>query len=216
MLTAALRMAASWRHRLVGTLRTTRIARVAGRDWVVLPEVFDPGLFLTGPILADAVRDEVRPPQTWLDLGCGTGLAGVLAALGGARATAVDIDPRACRNAAVNARLHGVDLEVVHGDWLAPLGGRRFDRVAFNPPFFRGDPDSPRDGAWRQPDLVERIPDLLDRSVAHDGAAVLVLSDLGACPAMRRALEPGWTFRALARRRWLGETLTAWRLARRE
>lgn len=214
MLDSALRVLTSWRHRIRGTRRSTRVVRVADRDWVVMPGVFDPALFLTGPILAAGVRAEVRPDQTWLDLGCGTGIAGVLAALSGARATAVDIDPIACRNTAVNARLHGVEVEIAPGSWLAPVAGRRFDRVALNPPFYDGEPRDTRDAAWRQPDLVRRLPSLLRDCVAPGGAAVLVLSDVGVCPAMKAALvADGWVLAPLVQRRWRGEELTAWRVS---
>ncbi len=52
-----------------------------------------------------------------LDMGCGTGVLGILAArCGAAYVRAIDIDDWACRNAAENAALNGVTLDIACGD----------------------------------------------------------------------------------------------------
>jgi ribosomal protein L11 methyltransferase len=52
-----------------------------------------------------------------LDMGCGTGVLGILAArCGAAYVRAIDIDDWACRNAEENAALNGVTLDVACGD----------------------------------------------------------------------------------------------------
>lgn len=45
-----------------------------------------------------------------LDLGCGSGIAGIAAALAGAEVIVVDLDPNAVRAATLNARLNGVTV----------------------------------------------------------------------------------------------------------
>jgi ribosomal protein L11 methyltransferase len=68
-----------------------------------------------------------------LDVGGGTGILGVAAALLGARpVTVVDIDAEAVESARHHAQLNGVDVHVVRGDGGLPLAGGRFDLVLAN------------------------------------------------------------------------------------
>ena len=50
----------------------------------------------------------IRPGDTVLDVGCGTGLLGIAAALMGADVLGVEIDPSAVERARANAELNGV------------------------------------------------------------------------------------------------------------
>jgi len=69
------------------------------------------GLALAQHLLAG--KEEVRD-KTVLDLGSGSGVAGIAAAMAGAqRVIACDIDPDACLATAVNAELNGVAVDVI-------------------------------------------------------------------------------------------------------
>jgi release factor glutamine methyltransferase len=74
-----------------------------------------------------------------VDVGTGTGaIALALAArLPQARVTAIDLSPEALALAAENTALNGLAdrMELLEGDLLAPVAGRRFDLVASNPPY---------------------------------------------------------------------------------
>ncbi|MDP9256860.1 MAG: peptide chain release factor N(5)-glutamine methyltransferase [Actinomycetota bacterium] len=74
-----------------------------------------------------------------VDVGTGTGaIALALAArLPEASVTAIDVSPDALALASENAALNGLEerVELLHGDLLAPVAGRRFDLVASNPPY---------------------------------------------------------------------------------
>jgi hypothetical protein len=73
-----------------------------------------------------------------LDLGTGCGVQ-ALHLCGHARSvTATDISQRALRFAATTAALNGLDWELLAGDLLGPVAGRRFDLVVSNPPFIVG------------------------------------------------------------------------------
>ena len=68
-----------------------------------------------------------------LDIGSGTGILAVAAALLGTRhVTAVDIDAEAVESARLHARLNGVDVQVVQGDGGLPFARGRFDLVVAN------------------------------------------------------------------------------------
>ena len=70
--------------------------------------------------------------KTVLDLGCGTGVLGILAARSGASAVyAVDNDPEAIANTKENAGINLVRLETLCGE-LCNLGNQQFDVILAN------------------------------------------------------------------------------------
>ncbi|HQR44755.1 MAG TPA: methyltransferase [Thermoanaerobaculia bacterium] len=95
--------------------------------------------FVLGPgpvtrLLADlTIR---RPAGSTLDLCCGAGVLGLLAAAHSERVVATDLSPRAVAFARFNAELNGVgNVETAEGDLFAPVRGRRFDLILCNPPY---------------------------------------------------------------------------------
>jgi release factor glutamine methyltransferase len=124
-----------------------------------------------------------------LDLGCGSGAAGVAAARRGCAVTAVDINPSAVRCTRINALLNEVDLDVRQGDLFAPVTAERFDVVLFNPPYYRGVPRDGLDHAWRSMDIPERFASQLMSHLSPGGHALLVLSSDGERETFLHALE---------------------------
>lgn len=94
---------------------------------------------------AGFLRDSLPPPeqrQGWrvLDIGCGSGAGGLLAArlCADAVTTLNDINPLALRYAAINAAAAGVQVELALGDALASVAGD-FDLIVSNPPYLVDD-----------------------------------------------------------------------------
>lgn len=79
-----------------------------------------------------------RPVATAVDIGTGGGVQALALSEHAGRVTATDVLPRAIRFAATNAALNGVEWELLTGDLLEPVRGRRFDQVVCNPPFIVG------------------------------------------------------------------------------
>jgi methylase of polypeptide subunit release factors len=79
-----------------------------------------------------------RPVGSALDLGTGCGVQALHLATHAGRVTATDVSERALRFAATTAALGGMDWELLQGDLVAPVAGRRFDLVVSNPPFVVG------------------------------------------------------------------------------
>ena len=74
----------------------------------------------------DWIERYIRPGQTVLDVGTGTGILAITALLCGARdALAVDIDPTAVRVAAENVRINGLEGRVTcrQGDLISAVDG---------------------------------------------------------------------------------------------
>lgn len=117
-------------------------ARLRGRDWTFLT---DRGVFARGGVdpgtrlLIEAMR--IAPADDVLDIGCGYGAVGLVAAAlaPAGRTVLVDVNERAVGLAAENARRNGLtNIEVLQGDGCGPVAGRRFDVAATNPPIRAG------------------------------------------------------------------------------
>jgi ribosomal protein L11 methyltransferase len=96
----------------------------------------DPGLaFGTGShpttrLCLDWLEANLRPRESVLDYGCGSGILAIAAArLGGVDVHGVDVDPQAIEASRVNAALNGVDATFATSADLRP---RRFDVVVAN------------------------------------------------------------------------------------
>jgi 16S rRNA (guanine1207-N2)-methyltransferase len=117
-------------------------ALLRGRTWAFLTDrgVFGhKGVDAGTRLLIDTMV--VRPGDDVLDLGCGYGPVGIVAATlaQDGRVVMIDINERAVALAAENARRHGLaNVEVMQGDGLELLAGREFDVIATNPPIRAG------------------------------------------------------------------------------
>ncbi|MFT7620625.1 MAG: HemK-related putative methylase [Planctomycetota bacterium] len=70
-----------------------------------------------------------------LDLGCGTGLLGIQAAMAGANVIATDLDPEAIRLSERNATENGVKLDIRFGSLFDPIKAHeKFDLILANLP----------------------------------------------------------------------------------
>ncbi|MBB4684821.1 methylase of polypeptide subunit release factors [Amycolatopsis jiangsuensis] len=105
-----------------------------------------------------------RPVGSLLDLGTGNGVQALHATRHARRVTATDVSARALALAAGTFRLNELDVELLRGEWFAPVARRRFDQVVCNPPFVVGPP---------RVDYTYR-----DSGLAGDDASALVVRQL--------------------------------------
>nr|WP_225925004.1 methyltransferase [Pseudonocardia abyssalis] len=156
-----------------------------------------------GASLTLASATDRRPVGTLLDLGTGCGVQALHATRHARSVTATDVAPRALALAAATFALNGLDVELLDGPWLAPVAGRRFDRIVSNPPFVPGPArvdyvyrDSGRAGDDALAALVADLP----AHLADGGVAQLLGSWL-------HVRGEDWPDRV---RSWLPEGVDAW------
>lgn len=94
---------------------------------------FGSGHHQTTHMMIQHLLEDFRPGESFLDMGCGTGVLAILASkMGAGSVTAVDIDEMAYENCRDNMALNSVpDMEVILGGSSA-VAGRKFDVVAAN------------------------------------------------------------------------------------
>ncbi len=106
--------------------------------------------------------DELRPTDSVLDCGTGTGILALAALRTGARTVVgLDVDPIACRSARANARRNGLAERVVCGSLEAIRAGASFDIVVANI-------------------LVSGLDPWLPRLVGHTGRRLILAGHLEA------------------------------------
>jgi release factor glutamine methyltransferase len=192
-----------------------RVERVHGLPFMVTPSVFNPKVPRTGEFFASQLGPALDREWEVLDMGTGSGVCAVFAALYARRVVAVDINPAAVRCAVINSLLNGLHdkIDARHGDLFEPVHGERFDLVLFNPPFLRGAPRDPRDSAWRSTDVAERFAAGLAAHLKPGGSALVLLSTFGDGRAFLREFQhQGFKITVFAERRFVTERLTLFRL----
>lgn len=199
------------------------VERVAGRDFVVLPDVFNPVLFRTGKYLAEYLRELPQagfaPDGTRLralDVGTGCGIHAIFAENLGYRVDAIDINESAISCARMNLVLNdceaGVDIHM--GDLFDPVIGRRFDLVICSLPKFRGKPTTAFEIGWRSTDVIERFAATLPEVLKRDGFALVLLTTHGDDEGMLTALLDAGLAVSVADRRHYGvEIMTIYRVS---
>jgi ribosomal protein L11 methyltransferase len=103
-------------------------------ELVIEPKMaFGTGNHETTTLVAEQILDMELTGKTVLDMGCGTGILGMLASLKGAeRVVAIDIDSWAFESTVENARLNNIpNLEAKQGD-ASLLGNETFEIIFAN------------------------------------------------------------------------------------
>lgn len=125
-----------------------RTFALAGREWDLLDGVFAPPFSASTGAAMELLGLTGPGQEPWrgslLEVGCGTGVIAVCAALAGADlVTALDINEQAVRNTEMNALRHGVTdrLTAVHSDLFDALGpDERYDTVYWHSNFVLAPP----------------------------------------------------------------------------
>jgi len=195
--------------------RRSAAVRVLGRDFVVPPNVLNPKYFATSRLMASQLR--LKPGDSVLDVGTGSGILAIVAAATAREVVAIDVNRDAVRAARENcARNRVVNVTVIEGDLFEPLApDKRFDVILFTPPYTDGWKDTPLARALYDPGkvLLRRFLDAAAGHLRGAGYVQMLYSTIAnAHEAMRLAGAAGWDRELVVERRGLFETFTIHRL----
>ncbi len=130
----------------------TTVFELLGKEWDLLDDVWPPTYSPGGELFADHIPFDRM--SSFLEMGCGTGIMCVLAALAGTeRVLGLDINPAAVRNTELNAARHGVADRVTAREsdlYSAIRPDERFDGIYWNPPFLNPPEDRVDSSIWHE------------------------------------------------------------------
>ena len=157
----------------------------------------DRGVFSHGRLDDGTLRllKKMELPETgdFLDLGCGYGVIGLVAAKlrPDAQVTMVDINERATKLATDNAQANGIgNVDVLTGDAPQVLGERQFDVILCNPPVRVG-----------KPKLYELIADAAER-LRPGGVLWMVIHTRQGAKSHLREVAPMFSECETVSRKW--------------
>jgi release factor glutamine methyltransferase len=188
------------------------ITRMHGLKLEVLPGVFHPKYFGSSAILANFVSSLPLNGKSFLEIGCGSGIVAMCAAMAGGRVAAVDINPAAVRCTAGNAAKNNIFVDVRLSDLFAALDEARYDVIAWNPPFLPGIPKSPAEAAfYGGPDFdtIRRFAAEVHNHLQPGGSIYTILSDdIDVAQIAQLFRDRQFTVSQVLAKRWgLGETM---------
>ena len=129
-------------RRLIEVTRSRRHAynySVCDIELTILPDVFSPAYFADSTCFATIIAS-MTGTKRLLDIGTGTGIVALFAALKGADVIATDVSPQAVRNAQINFDKYNVSTTALEGDMFAAVpADQKFDFIFWNHPFNSGD-----------------------------------------------------------------------------
>ena len=149
---------------------------------LMVPWGVHPPLWEDSIILAEAVEKETQSGMSVLDIGTGSGIQGIVAALRGAFVLSTDICPRAVQTARWNAERYQMDkkIEARESDCFNEIP-EKFDRIFFNPPHLWFDSENVLDHTITDPHyvLLQRFLDEARTHLEIDGKIFIVCSTIG-------------------------------------
>ncbi|TFH09985.1 MAG: methyltransferase domain-containing protein [Candidatus Thorarchaeota archaeon] len=135
-------------------------------------------------LLLDAIA--IDSMDSVLDVGCGAGLASLIAATKAKRVVSIDISFLAVRNTSENLRRNGLEqnVSVLQSDLFIGLSNEaKFTMIMFNPPYLPADEmnttmDHALIGGAEGSELTERFLKEAASHMVHNGRLYVVISSL--------------------------------------
>lgn len=147
---------------------------------VILPGVFHPQFTISTKLLMQYISAFKLTNKSVLELGCGSGLIGILAAQSGASVTATDINPKAIENTLLNAKSNAVEIQVIESDLLDNVSQQQFDYILINPPYYQKKAQTLEEKAWfcgENFEYFERLFSQLKNYFGPSSFVIMILSE---------------------------------------
>jgi len=162
-------------------------------DFEILDGVYEPAADTY--LLLDAIT--INPTDSVLDVGCGAGLASLVAASKAKRVVSIDISFLAVRNTSENLRRNGLDqnVSVLQSDLFIGLSNDvKFTMIMFNPPYLPADEmntemDHALIGGAEGSELTERFVKEAASHMYDNGRLYVVVSSLANTDAIIKTLN---------------------------
>ncbi|RLF50643.1 MAG: methylase [Thermoplasmata archaeon] len=137
-------------------------------------------------------------------MGTGSGILAIISAKKGARVVAIDINGEATKCAKMNAKNHGVDIEVICSDLFSCFKEQRiFDLIIFNIPYLNIKPRDTFDLSicdYRK-EMLRRFLDESHKYLKDDGKILMTYSSVSDINETERIFgEKGWHFEKILER----------------
>lgn len=182
-----------------------------GKEFAVFPDVYEPSE--DSFLLAESIS--VKKGALVLDLGTGTGIQGINAAMQGAKkAVCTDLSGEALKNAAHNAEKLGAEsrFEFRKGSLFSCIKkNEKFDLIIFNPPYVASGKKAKfadLDGGKKGRETLDKFLLGFPKHLEKNGACFFLQSSLNGESRTRKILEKqGFGCDAIARKRIFFEEL---------
>tara|TARA_R110002073_G_scaffold258681_1_gene421664 strand:+ start:14836 stop:15495 length:660 start_codon:yes stop_codon:yes gene_type:complete len=149
-----------------------------GMTTFVHPEVFPPHYTLSTKILLDFIDELDLKNNSFLELGCGSGIISLFAASKGAKVTATDINEKALEYLSKSSVTNKLNIDVIHSDLFTNLTSKPFDYIIINPPYYPKNPKNTKEHAWFCGENFEYFKKLFQQlSQRSDKNVLMILSE---------------------------------------
>ncbi|MDN3664279.1 methyltransferase [Algibacter miyuki] len=120
----------------------------SGIEVSISSEVFPPHFTISTKILLDFIKPLNLTNQSFLELGCGSGIISLFAASKGAQVTASDINLIAIEALKKASIKNKIPVDVVYSDLFKNINKQHFDYIIINPPYYPKQPKNDKERAW--------------------------------------------------------------------
>lgn len=169
---------------LIRYLKKTRLTRVLGFKLEIPPTVFHPKFFFSSIYLTEFVEGLDIRNKNFLDLGCGSGIIGLMAYKKGANTLAVDINQIAVecttKNYSLNFEKPDACFKAIQSDLFSSISAQKFSVIAINPPYFFNDVKEDVQLAWncgKNGEYFTRLFSEMKDFVTRETEIYMVLAD---------------------------------------
>ncbi len=129
-------------------LKKDRTYHWDGLSLLVKKGVFHPRFFYSSKYFARFIKSQDLLGKSFLDIGSGSGILGMVAARSGANVTSIDISKAAVENTEMNFEKNGLEGQFLQSDLFDSLPKKVFDVVVINPPYYPKNIRTESEYAW--------------------------------------------------------------------